>query len=103
MEIEYKNTGNPKRCKVPKIEEINNTSAQSLFDLLCLELDSLSVDEDTLALVRLWPSPLPNLRRELGHLALINTLQENASGLRCAGLDALRDTEFNGMGEADLQ
>lgn len=79
------------------------TSAQTLFDLLRLELDSLSVDEDTLALVRLWPSPLPNLRGKLGHLALIDALQEDASGLRCASLDAFGNTEFNGVGEADLQ
>jgi len=101
-EIEYKNTGNP-RCKVPKLKKWKNTSAQTLFDFLRLELDSLSVDEDTLALVRLWPSPLPNLRGKLGHLALVDALQKNASGLRCAGLNAFGNTELNGVGEADLQ
>lgn len=92
--IEYKNTLGPK-C-VPQ------TSTRS-FDLLGLELDGLSVDEDTLALVRLWPSPFPDLGRELRHLPLIDTLQQNTSRLGSAGLDALRDPELDGVGEADLE
>lgn len=49
--------------------------ASRLFDLLRLELDSLSVDEDTLALVRLGPSPFSDFSRELGHNPLVDTLQ----------------------------
>lgn len=80
-----------------------DTSAHRLFDLLRLELDSLPVDKDTLALVRLRPSPLANLCRKLRHLALVDTLQENTGGLGRAGLDTLGNTQFNWVGEADLQ
>lgn len=80
-----------------------DTSAHHLFNLLRLELDSLAVDEDTLALVRLRPSPFADLGGELRHLALVDALQENAGGLGCAGLDSLGNTELDGVREADLQ
>lgn len=83
--------------------ERRNTLAQRLFNLLRLQLDSLTVDEDTFALVWLRPSPFADLGGELRHLALVDTLEENAGGLGCAGLDTLGDTELNRVGEADLQ
>lgn len=83
--------------------EKKNTHTQRLFNLLRLQLDSLAVDEDTLALIWLWPSPFADLSGELRHLALVDTLEENAGGLGCAGLDTLGDTELNRVGEADLQ
>lgn len=73
------------------------------FNLLGLELDSLAVDEDTLALVRLRPSPFPDLGRKLRHLPLVDALQQNAGRLGSAGLDALGDTKLDWVGEADLQ
>jgi hypothetical protein len=80
-----------------------NTCAHRLFDLLRLELDSLSVDEDTLALVRLRSSPLPDLGRKLRHRSLVNALKENAGRLRRAGLDTLGNAELNGVRESDLE
>ena len=77
--------------------------ASSLFDLLRLELDSLSVDEDTLALVRLGASPFSDLGRELGHNPLVDTLQQDSSRLRCARNNTLGDTQFNWVGKADLE
>jgi hypothetical protein len=80
-----------------------NKCASRLFDLLRLELDSLSVDKDTLALVRLGASPFSDLGRELGHNAFVDTLQQDSGGLRCASLNALGNTELNRVGEADLK
>lgn len=80
-----------------------STCAHSLFDLLRLELDSLAVDEDTFALVRLRSSPFPDLSRKLCHRSLVDTLQQNAGRLGCASLDTLGDAELNGVRESDLQ
>lgn len=77
--------------------------ASSLFDLLRLELDGLSVDEDTLALVRLGASPFSDLGRELGHNPLVDTLQQDSGRLRCARNNTLRDTQLNWVGKADLE
>ena len=77
--------------------------ASRLFDLFRLELDSLSIDEDTLALVRLGASPFSDLSRELGHNSLVDTLQQDSGGLRCASHNALGNTQFNGVGEAHLE
>jgi len=79
------------------------THAPGLFDFLRLELDSLTIDEDTLTLVRLRSSPFPNLGRKLRHCSLVDTLQQDTGRLGCAGLDALGDSELNGMRESDLQ
>ena len=79
------------------------TCANRLFDLLRLELDSLAVDENTLALVRLRSSPFPDLSRELCHRSLVDTLQQNTGRLGCASLDTLGDAELNGVRESDLQ
>lgn len=101
MEIEYKNTGNQKKkCSVPKSKPCMRTHC--LFDLLRLELDRFSVDEDTLALVRLRPSPFANLSRKLCDHSLVHTLQENAGRLGCASLNSRRNTDFDGMRESDL-
>lgn len=80
-----------------------DTSAPRLFNLLGLKLDSLTIDEDTLALVRLWPSPFTDLGSELRHLTLVDALQENAGRLGCAGLDTLGNAKLNWVGEADLK
>lgn len=77
--------------------------ASSLFDLLGLELDSLSVDEDTLALVRLGASPFSDLGRELGHNPLVDTLQQDSGRLRCARHNTLGNAQFNWVGKADLE
>lgn len=80
-----------------------DTSAHHLFNLFRLELDSLAIDENTLALVRLGASPFTDLGSELRHLALVDALEENAGRLGCAGLDTLGNAQLNGVGEADLQ
>lgn len=77
--------------------------ASRLFDLLRLELDRLSVDEDTLALVWLGASPFSDLGRELGHNSLVDTLQQDSSRLRCARHNALGDAQFNWVGKSDLE
>lgn len=75
----------------------------SLFDLFGLEFDRLPVDKDTLTLVGLGASPFPDLGSKLGYNALVDTLQQNSGGLRCAGLDALGNPQFDGMRVSDLQ
>lgn len=80
-----------------------NKCASRLFDLLRLELDSLSVDENTLALVRLGASPFSDLGRELGHNPLVDTLQQDSGRLRCARNNTLGDTQFNRVRKADLE
>lgn len=77
--------------------------AHSLFNLLRLELDRLPVDKDTLALIRLRPSPFPNLGSELRHHSLIDALQQDAGGLGGTGMDAERNTQLNRVRKADLQ
>ena len=74
-----------------------------LFDLLGLELDRLSVDEDTLTLVGLRASPISDLSGELSHNSLVDTLEQDSGGLRCAGFHALGNSQFNWVGIADLQ
>lgn len=74
-----------------------------LFDLLGLELDRLSVDEDTLTLVGLRTSPISDLSGELSHNSLVDTLEQDSSGLRCAGFDALGDSQLDWVRVADLQ
>lgn len=77
--------------------------ASSLFDLLCLELDRLSVDEDTFALVWLGASPFSDLGCELGHNPLVDTLQQDSGRLRCARNNALGNAKFNWVRKADLE
>ena len=74
-----------------------------LFDLFRLELDRLAIDKNTLTLVRLGTSPVPNLGRELGHNPLVDALEQDSGRLRCAGLNTLGDTQFDGVRVADLQ
>lgn len=81
----------------------NAACAHRLFDLLSLKLNRLAVDKDTLALVRLRSSPLPDLCRKLRHLALVDALEQNTGRLRCAGLDTLGDTQLNGVRESNLE
>lgn len=59
-----------------------------LLDFLVLQLDRLVVDEDALALVRLWHPPCPNVRRKLLDHLLVHAFQQYSRGLRRAGLDA---------------
>lgn len=66
-----------------------------LSNLLCLQFDRLSIEEDTLALVRLWLTPLSDLRRKLCYNLLVTALQKNTCRLGRACLNALRNPQFN--------
>lgn len=74
-----------------------------LPDLLGLQLDRFVVEENTLALVRFWFPPLPNLCRKFSHNLLVNALKKNAGGLRGARFHTLGDPQFNWMRESDFQ
>lgn len=74
-----------------------------LPDLLGLQSDRLSVNEDTLALIRLRSSPFPNLCRKLRHRVFIDALQQDTCGLWSARLDAFGDAQLDGVRETDFQ
>ena len=75
----------------------------SLPNLLGLQFDRLPVQENTLALVRLWSPPFPDLRRKLRHHGFVDTLQQNTCWLRSARLDTLGDAKLDGVRETDFQ
>ena len=77
--------------------------APPLFNLLLLQLDRLVVDKDSLPLVRLRHSPPPDLGRELVHDLLVDTLEEDSSHLRRAGLDALWHGHNDRVRETELE
>lgn len=78
-------------------------SNNHLLNLLRLQSDRLPIHEDTLALVWLWRSPLANLRRKLRHILFVGALEQENGWLGRANFDALRDRQFDGVRESDLQ
>jgi hypothetical protein len=74
-----------------------------LLDLLVLQPDRLSVDEYTLAFVRLWLPPHSDLRSELHDSLLLNSFQQDTSRLGSACLDSLGNGQLNRVRVADLQ
>lgn len=53
-----------------------NQGCTGLLDLLVLRLDSLAIDEDTLALIWLWLSPFSDIRRKLHDDFLLRPFEE---------------------------
>lgn len=67
------------------MSSLSPLSCVLLFHRLLLQLDRLVVDEDALALVRLWPPPPPDARRERHQLLQVDALQQHARRLRRTG------------------
>ena len=81
----------------------NHPVFSCLFDLLLLQLDSLIVDKDTLALVRLGLTPFAQVGGELHDLLLVDAFKQHARRLRRTGLHAFGQAHFNRVREAQLE